>query len=65
MIDTRYDYADRLLYCICGHSEDDHSDSDESSKVGCEAVDDWGSLCRCEDFELPGEIVLHNEFMRD
>lgn len=47
-----------VLYCFCGHSEEDHYGEpmgDESPKIPCQAGNNDGSLCRCDDFTLPNE----------
>ena len=46
-----------VLYCVCGHSEEEHYNDggDSTAKYGCEAGNGDGSLCRCDDFTLPFE----------
>lgn len=41
-----------VLYCFCGHSEEQHFYDGETAKTGCEAghPSNDGRQCRCEDF---------------
>lgn len=46
----------QILHCgVCGHSEEQHFNDggDATSKYSCEAGNNDGSLCSCEDFALP------------
>lgn len=66
MFDTAYqkscldtdDYEEsKPLYCLCGHSDEEHCNDggDTTAKYGCEAGNNDGGLCYCEDFTLPNE----------
>jgi len=47
------------LYCVCGHTDEEHYNDggDSTAKYGCEAGNNDGSLCRCEDFTHPFEPI--------
>jgi hypothetical protein len=45
------------MFCVCGHTDEDHFNDggDETSKIGCEAWDNDGMPCACDDFTHPLE----------
>lgn len=50
---------DEKLYCICGHTDEEHynDDGDSTAKYKCEAENNDDSLCSCDDFTHPFEVV--------